>query len=287
MRALLGALLVVRCRALHVERRRSSRSWALGATGRSTHALVDGEGRRSEALELPDKVEGRRTFVFRPSEESAIVKIASTSFYEGKLGHAIWPASVAGAVWAADRPELFRGKSVLELGSGVGAFGVAVAALTPAARVCLSDMDATSDADFDSPSGLLAAQRSNVLGNGLDPARVSSRRVDWADTSDWGDERYDVVLAADCVYMPETVEPLADALRHFVADGGAAYVFSVDRDWSDAKYERASPSDLEAALRDDPHYRVARSDWTTTTASGDGAVVLLELSRRRGDDDPS
>ncbi|KAK7247942.1 1-phosphatidylinositol 4-kinase [Aureococcus anophagefferens] len=97
------------------------------------------DGDRSECLELPTKHENRRTFVFR---ESAMLTIETCSFYEGKLGHAIWPAAVAAAIWARRPPELFDGKTVLELGSGVGTFGIAVAALTPAKRVVLSDLDA-------------------------------------------------------------------------------------------------------------------------------------------------
>ena len=52
----------------------------------------------------------------------------------------------------------------------------------------------------------------------------------------------------------------------------------MDRDWSDAKYPRAVPADLEAELRRD--LSVARSDWTATTASGDAAAVLLEVRKR-------
>ena len=165
---------------------------------RSSYALTDGAGRRVECLELQDKVESRRTFVFG---SASLVRVFETSFSEGKLGYSIWPASLAGAVWACERPELFDGKSVLELGSGVGCLGVAVAATTSAARVVLSDKDAQHDRDFDSPSGLVACQRVNIEANALE--HVDARRVDWGDDRDWGEETFDVVLGADCVYCPE------------------------------------------------------------------------------------
>ena len=266
-------LLLVGCARALVPTASSRRtSLALGAT-RQTHALTSSDGDRSECLELPTKHENRRTFVFR---ESAMLTIETCSFYEGKLGHAIWPAAVAAAIWAGDRPELFAGKTVLELGSGVGTFGIAVAALTPATRVVLSDLDAADERDFDAPTGLLAAQRRNAANNGLES--VSSMRLDWDDAGAWGDETFDVVLAADCVYSPEAVEPLARAISHHLADDGVGYVLSMDRDWSDAKYPRAAPADLEAELRRD--LAVARSDWTATTASGDAAAVLLEVRKR-------
>ena len=109
----------------------------------------------------------------------------------------------------------------IELGSGVGTFGIAVAALTPAARVVLSDLDAADERDFDAPTGLLAAQRRNAANNGLES--VSSMRLDWDDAGAWGDETYDVVLAADCVYSPEAVEPLARALAHLAASSSASF----------------------------------------------------------------
>ena len=60
---------------------------------------------------------------------------------------------------------------MLELGSGVGLFGCAIAAVTDAAHVTLTDLDAVSDEDFDAPSGLLDAQKRYLC------ERVRARRL--------------------------------------------------------------------------------------------------------------
>ena len=56
------------------------------------------------------------------------------------------------------------------------------------------------------------------------------------------------MVCADCVYAPEAIEPLANCIAHHLAEGGILYAFSAERDWSDAKYARAAPNDLEEAL---------------------------------------
>ena len=209
---------------------------ALAAPRRALHALTDATGARTEALEINDVEDYRRTFVFN---EATLVRVHETSFFEGKLGYQIWPAGIAGALWAASNADRFAGRSVLELGAGVGMFGCAIAAPTEADRVVLSDLDARDDVD--TPSGLLAAQRESAAANGL---AFESRAIDWTASKEaWGDDRFDVVVAADCVYAPEAVVPLAECLDHFLAPGGAAYVLSTERDWCErgADADRGRP----------------------------------------------
>ena len=56
------------------------------------------------------------------------------------------------------------------------------------------------------------------------------------------------------------------------------YAFSAERDWSDAKYARAAPSDLEEALVN-VGLRVATARSSITTASGVYDVVLHTAGR--------
>ena len=51
----------------------------------------------------------------------------------------LWPSEEALAYWCTCHGDLFSGKVVVELGSGVGLAGMAVAACTDAARVVLTD----------------------------------------------------------------------------------------------------------------------------------------------------
>jgi predicted nicotinamide N-methyase len=54
-------------------------------------------------------------------------------------GWTVWGCSPVFARLAIERPELFDGKNVLELGAGCGLAGLAVACCTKAASICISD----------------------------------------------------------------------------------------------------------------------------------------------------
>ena len=261
-------LLLCTTTAYHLPHTSHARTVAVRA--QRTYTLTDDKD-TTDILEVTTKAEGR-TFVL---DGSKMLTLYECSFYEGKLGYQVWPAALAGAAWACKNKALFEGKRVLELGSGVGLFGCAVAAVTDASHVTLTDLDAVSDQDFDAPSGLLDAQRRTCIANGFD--QVDSQRVDWADSESWL-EPVDVVVCADCVYAPEAIEPLANCIAHHLVEGGVVYAFSAERDWSDAKYARAAPSDLEDALRA-VGLSVETSRSSISTASGVYDVVLHTAGR--------
>ena len=264
------ALLLLLCTATAYQPPHQSHARTVALRAQRTYTLTDAEG-ATDLLEITNKAEGR-TFVL---DGSKMLTLYECSFYEGKLGYQVWPAALAGAAWACKNKAFFEGKRVLELGSGVGLFGCAIAAVTDASHVTLTDLDAVSDRDFDAPSGLLDAQRRTCVANGFD--QVDSRRVDWADSDSWLDP-VDVVVCADCVYAPEAIEPLANCIAHHLGEGGVLYAFSAERDWSDAKYARAAPSDLEDALRA-VGLSVETSRSSITTASGTYDVVLHTAGR--------
>ena len=107
----------------------------------------------------------------------------------------VWPASAELALHVAD---VVRGKRVVELGAGAGLAGLACKVLG-AARVVLTDL----------PENLPLFQR-NAARNGLDDVVVAP--FDWLTPTTLG-ERFDVVLAADCVFWPELFEPLLNAIE--------------------------------------------------------------------------
>ena len=127
------------------------------------------------------------------------------------IGFQLWPAAQAAVSYAALEPALWRGRRVLELGSGVGLTGLALAAL--GAHVTLSDLPEVAD-------GVLG---DNVAANADAVARVGGTAGVVALC--WGDERhtdrlrtpgqlpYDVLLLADCVYRRELFSPLVCTLR--------------------------------------------------------------------------
>ena len=117
----------------------------------------------------------------------------------------VWPASAELALHVAD---VVRGKRVVELGAGAGLAGLACKVLG-AARVVLTDL----------PENLPLLQR-NAARNELD---VSVAPFDWLTPTTLG-ERFDVVLAADCVFWPELLEPLLNAIEAVAAPGAVVLI---------------------------------------------------------------
>ena len=117
----------------------------------------------------------------------------------------VWPASAELALHVAD---IVRGQSVVELGAGAGLAGLACKVLG-AARVVLTDL----------PENLPLLQR-NAARNGLD---VSVVAFDWNAPDALG-EKFDVVLAADCVFWPELFEPLLNAIEAVAAPGAVVLI---------------------------------------------------------------
>ena len=101
------------------------------------YRLRNGHGASSTGIELEDvapvvvgELEGAtRSYEFsgvKGSVGRTQVSVKTLPHDEGNLGGRVWSSSIAMGMWAAAHPELFEGRHVLELGSGVGLGGVAV-----------------------------------------------------------------------------------------------------------------------------------------------------------------
>lgn len=265
------------CQALVVPSPHPRWSTSLSATDepRAYYCLQDDSGFGTCTIEFVDEdVEAPRRFLVAGKHD---IRVQELSFYQGKLGAKVWPCGIATATWCAANAHLFAGKRVLELGSGVGLSGLACAAVN--ATVDLTDLDAHDETD--GPSDLVANLRRNIALN--DFRAVSARELDWSDERNVA-VQYDVLLASDCIYYPENVLPLARTIkRHLAVGRGVAYVSSPIRDWSTARYPRATAQDLVAALeaRDDGRCEVlARQFLSLSTIAGMQKILLLEARLR-------
>ncbi len=115
-----------------------------------------------------------------------------------------WDGGVVLAAYAATRPELFRGKSVVELGCGAAALPGLAAALL-GASVVLTDVDEA-----------MPVVRRRV--DSVAVPNVTVAALDWR--GGVGGLTADVVLAADVVWLADLVEPFVGCAAVLLADGG-------------------------------------------------------------------
>jgi methyltransferase-like protein 23 len=99
-------------------------------------------------------------------------------------GVSLWPSAIALAHEIATRAEAFRGRSVLELGAGVGLPGIVAA--SHGGRVVQTDRDELA----------LHLCKRNGERNGVDA--IEYRPADW---TEWGDVRhFDWIIGSDILY---------------------------------------------------------------------------------------
>ena len=158
----------------------------------------------------------------------------------GGFASSVWDSAIVLAKHVEKRPELFRGKRVVELGAGCGLVSAVLLAVG-ASRVVATDLPEN-----------LELLRGNVRANAAacgaaeeeDGTSTAAEEEDGTSTAApttptfavkalrWGEdaasalgETFDVVVAADCMYVEETAGELADATRALAP----AAVFSYGR----------------------------------------------------------
>jgi predicted nicotinamide N-methyase len=121
--------------------------------------------------------------------------------YTNSTGLSLWGGSEALCHYLIEHPDLIVGKSVLELGAGVGLCGI-VAHHLGASQVILTDGDAQ----------VLTKLRHNVKRNiRNDNNTTSCPQLIWGRNLDYLVQAYgqqDVILGSDLVYMTQSLEPL-------------------------------------------------------------------------------
>ncbi|NTW51235.1 MAG: methyltransferase domain-containing protein [Chlorobiaceae bacterium] len=118
----------------------------------------------------------------------------------------IWPAAVTLSHVLMEQMEI-AGKSVIELGAGVGM--ASVAAARKGARVLATDYSTEA----------LKFAVYNALRNGV---QLETGRLDWRMVMT--EEKFDIVIAADVLYERVNLLPIVTAIDSLLAKGGAAYI---------------------------------------------------------------
>eukprot|EP00927_Polykrikos_kofoidii_P019785 TRINITY_DN19277_c0_g1_i1.p1 TRINITY_DN19277_c0_g1~~TRINITY_DN19277_c0_g1_i1.p1 ORF type:complete len:209 (+),score=37.50 TRINITY_DN19277_c0_g1_i1:143-769(+) len=108
-------------------------------------------------------------------------------------------------------PHLFRGKSVVELGSGCGLVGLVAAHF--AESVTLTDGDEAE---------MPLLQRNAEVHAPKKGGRVDAELLDWE--SEGNGRSFDVIIGQEIVYMPSCVCALAATIKRHMSSNGEAFI---------------------------------------------------------------
>ena len=158
------------------------------------------------------------------------------------------------AAWVLEERQYLAGKSVLELGSGIGLAGIAAA--RAGARVTITD--------YETDPLLFACY--NAMQN-LPPdvfrERVRFLPLDWREPG--VDTKFDLIVGADIVYERKNFLPVLSLLKNHLLPGGRALLTEPDRtigqDFLDlARAQQFSVDRAYSTLeRDGRLYRISRN----------------------------
>ncbi|WP_435009563.1 class I SAM-dependent methyltransferase [Tundrisphaera lichenicola] len=139
------------------------------------------------------------TVLSQEDETRAIVRKTNRLPY----GVNLWPSSIALSHEIASRPDIFRGRKVLELGAGTGLPGIVAASI--GAGVVQTDHDELT----------LQLCRRNGERNGVE---IEYRLAGWTTWDELG--RFDWIIGADILYVDELHPALRRIFRSNLAEGG-------------------------------------------------------------------
>jgi len=145
-----------------------------------------------------------RHYSINDSEKVALWTQAKMVLQNGTTGLSAWPAAWALAEFGAANAELFSGKRVLELGSGLGIGGLMHSALTRPSHITLTDVHSEVLSLLDKNAAALTAQ----IG-----CETQVKELDWCSTQKV--DNYDVVVGADLLYDPAVFPDLVKLLTKF------------------------------------------------------------------------
>jgi predicted nicotinamide N-methyase len=148
---------------------------------------------------------GGRTWHIQAARDHASLMVAADRFVTFPFGLLLWESGQALAEALVERSDEVAGRTILELGAGVGMPGIIARALGAAA---------VRQTDHSSES--LALCRANAEANRVDGIEVALANWDaWTDT-----RTYDLIIGSDVVYERAAHAPLAAILERNLASGG-------------------------------------------------------------------
>ncbi|XP_018911110.2 calmodulin-lysine N-methyltransferase [Bemisia tabaci] len=145
----------------------------------------------------------------------------------------VWPSEEVLAFYCLSNRDMFRGKSVLELGGGMTCLaGIMLAKFACPQRVLLTDGNLESVENV----------RAIIDANELRETTAEAAVLKWnCNTGSWA-ENFDVVLAADCLFFEETRKDLVMTIWDCLKGGSVALITAPARGQTHLKFLDAAKS---------------------------------------------
>lgn len=128
-------------------------------------------------------------------------------------GGILWQTALAMIDFFMVSASTWKGKQILELGSGTGCLGLALHQLE--ANVVLTDQ----------PSLLSLLERNSARNqNEKMHTRARVAELNWGKPTDLSSSKWDVIVGSDITYHPESIPELIETLLRFMSDSTLAYI---------------------------------------------------------------
>jgi predicted nicotinamide N-methyase len=214
----------------------------MGEAKQQEHELLTTELERSVGVPLAEftfTIAGRDWRIQAARDHASLMGAVET-YAAFPFGLLVWESAEALAAALVERPELVAGKSVLELGAGVGFPGIVARAV-----------GAASVRQTDNVVQALTLCRVNAEQNGVEGIELVLANWDaWTET-----QTYDVIIGSDVIYERAAHAPLMAILERNLAPGGRALIADPGRQdtplflsepaaagWKSAQTKRTVPS---------------------------------------------
>ena len=196
--------------------RRDGRTTVVSRGGETRREESDGDARAAfelvtETIEIAD---GCAVRLVRPKSEDEVVDhyVAAGTLDSDPYWAALWPSATCVSRYLAKAPALALGKSVCDVGCGLGLAGL-VACAVGARRVVMYDREPLA----------VACARLSIEANGFGD-RASAEVFDWNRVDEKRQERFDAVLACDVLYEESAVAPVAELVPKLARGGGGRFL---------------------------------------------------------------
>ncbi|KRX03072.1 hypothetical protein PPERSA_10153 [Pseudocohnilembus persalinus] len=132
-------------------------------------------------------------------------------------GFHIWEAGIILARYIAFNSEQFKNKSVLELGTGVGIGGLALALFTEANSVTMSDYR------NDVVENIKKQTKKNIKLIKNKKLQIETINLDWTNYEKF-EKKYDIIIGSDLIYAGSPVKELYYLIKKSLNKDGKCYI---------------------------------------------------------------